>query len=79
MAADAVRAHEQAHVSNNAEEAGEKGLKAHSTVAIHNAVCPECGRIYVSGGTTTTTYAPQSPVEGASDRQDKGLFLDTVA
>ena len=25
-----------------------------ASVAIHTAICPECGRTYVSGGTTTT-------------------------
>jgi ferredoxin-like protein FixX len=50
-----VRAHEQEHVSNaydKAKKAGGKVLNA--SVAIHTAVCPECGRTYVSGGTTTT-------------------------
>jgi hypothetical protein len=35
-----------------AKEAGGKVLNA--SVAIHTAICPECGRTYVSGGTTTT-------------------------
>lgn len=51
----AVRSHEQEHVSNaykKAEQGGGKVLQA--SVAIHTAVCPECGRSYVSGGTTTT-------------------------
>ena len=29
------------------------------TVTIHNAICPECGRIYVSGGTTRTVTKEQ--------------------
>lgn len=51
----AVRSHEQEHVGNaykKAEQNGGKVLQA--SVAIHTAVCPECGRSYVSGGTTTT-------------------------
>jgi hypothetical protein len=59
MAAAAVIAHEEQHVQHNAQEAAREGMKATSTVQIHSAVCPECGRIYVSGGTTTTTYAPK--------------------
>lgn len=50
-----VRAHEQEHVSNaysKAATAGGKVLQA--SVAIKLAVCPECGRSYVAGGTTTT-------------------------
>ena len=77
MAAGAVRAHEQEHVSNNSKEAEEKGLKTHSTVAIHSAVCPDCGRIYVSGGTTTTTYSPDESSVFSSN-EGKGNFLDTV-
>ena len=50
-----VRAHEQEHVSNaysKAEQGGGKVVNA--SVTIHTAVCPECGRTYVSGGTTHT-------------------------
>lgn len=63
----AVRAHEQEHVSNEQQRAGEQGRKVVAqTVAIHYANCPECGRSYVSGGTTTTvTKAEDKP--GASD------------
>jgi len=51
----AVRAHEQEHVSNAYKKAGENnGEVINASVAIHTAVCPECGRTYVSGGTTTT-------------------------
>ncbi len=50
-----VRAHEQEHVSNaysKAAKAGGKVLQA--SVSIHTAICPECGRTYISGGTTHT-------------------------
>lgn len=51
----AVRAHEQEHVSNAYKKAAEgNGKVINASVAIHTAVCPECGRTYVSGGTTTT-------------------------
>lgn len=51
----AVRAHEQEHVSNAYKKASEKnGEVINASVSIHTAVCPECGRTYVSGGTTTT-------------------------
>lgn len=54
-ASSAVRAHEQEHVSNaykKAEQNNGKVLQA--SVKIKTAICPECGRSYVSGGTTTT-------------------------
>ena len=54
-AASRVRGHEQEHVSNAYDKAKEKGGKVlNASVAIHTAICPECGRTYVSGGTTTT-------------------------
>ena len=57
-AGPAVRAHEGEHVANaysKAKQGGGKVLQA--SVAIHTAVCPECGRVYVSGGDTTTKIA----------------------
>jgi hypothetical protein len=50
-----VRAHEQEHVSHEQIKAKEGGGKVVSqNVSIHYQICPECGRMYVSGGTTTT-------------------------
>lgn len=79
MAVTAVRAHEQEHVSHNAEYAERKGQKAHSTVSIHTAACPECGRIYVSGGTTTTTYTADQTPQEINPEQNKGNFINTFA
>ena len=54
-AASAVRSHEQEHVSNAYKKAAkDNGKVISANVAIHTAVCPECGRSYVSGGTTKT-------------------------
>ncbi|HBA69789.1 MAG TPA: hypothetical protein DCZ40_10605 [Lachnospiraceae bacterium] len=54
-AASAVRSHEQEHVSNAYKKAAQNNGKVVSAnVAIHTAICPECGRSYVSGGTTST-------------------------
>lgn len=54
-AATRVRAHEQEHVSNAYKKASENNGKVlQSSVSIHTSVCPECGRVYVSGGQTTT-------------------------
>lgn len=51
-----VRAHEQEHVSNAYKKASEgNGKVINASVSIHTAICPECGRTYVSGGTTNTT------------------------
>lgn len=54
-AASRVRAHEQEHVSNAYSDAAQNNGKViRASVSIHMAVCPECGRSYVSGGTTDT-------------------------
>jgi len=50
-----VRAHEQEHVSNAYKKAATgDGKVLRASVSIHTSICPECGRSYVSGGTTTT-------------------------
>jgi len=54
-AGSAVRAHENEHVSNAYTSAAQKNGKVLSAVvSLHTAVCPECGRTYVAGGTTST-------------------------
>lgn len=52
----AVRAHEQEHVANAYNKAAKHGNARvlNASVSIQTSVCPECGRTYVSGGTTTT-------------------------
>ncbi|MBQ3774367.1 MAG: hypothetical protein II833_08285, partial [Pseudobutyrivibrio sp.] len=55
--------------------AGGKVLQA--TVAIHTAVCPECGKTYVSGGTTSTKIAypnEDNPYQKNRKDADSGLL-----
>lgn len=50
-----VRGHEQEHVANAYDKAEQKGGKVlQASVALKTAICPECGKSYVAGGTTTT-------------------------
>ncbi|MBQ6734623.1 MAG: hypothetical protein IJR00_06920 [Lachnospiraceae bacterium] len=50
-----VRGHEQEHVVNAYEKAAENNGKVlQASVSLNTAICPECGRSYVAGGTTTT-------------------------
>lgn len=62
-----VRSHEQEHVSNAYKKAAQNNGKVLSAnVSIHTSVCPECGRSYVSGGTTTTQikyYNEENPYQ----------------
>lgn len=53
--ASRVRAHEQEHVSNAYKKAARDGGKVlAANVTLKSAICPECGRSYVAGGTTST-------------------------
>jgi hypothetical protein len=59
-----VRAHEQEHVANAYSKAANKdGKVLQASVALKTATCPECGRSYVAGGTTTTQikYNEENP------------------
>ncbi len=54
-AAARVRGHEAEHVSNAYKDAAQhNGKVLQASVSIKTAVCPECGRTYVSGGETAT-------------------------
>ncbi|MBR6148800.1 MAG: hypothetical protein IKQ44_10695 [Lachnospiraceae bacterium] len=73
-----VRAHEGEHVSNAYQKAAKNGGKVlQASVAIHTAVCPECGRVYVSGGTTTTKIQyknEENPYVKNMKNKDRGLL-----
>ena len=72
----AVRAHEQEHVSNAYKKAGrDNGKVLMASVRIHTAICPECGRSYVSGGTTATKiqYKEKNPY----DKNTKALQAES--
>ena len=73
QAASAVRGHEQEHVVREQAKAEREDRKVISqSVTMHTAVCPECGRVYVSGGTTRTTTAAGTEAELPSGEQGKG-------
>ena len=55
LAASAVRGHENEHVVREQAKARQEGRKVvNQSVTYHTAICPECGKVYVSGGTTRT-------------------------
>lgn len=80
----AVRGHEAEHVSNAYSKAAQNNGKVVSaSVSIHTAICPECGRSYVSGGTTHTQikyYNEENPYQQQLKAQDedkyKGMHLN---
>lgn len=65
--ASMVRAHEQEHVTNAyAKAATGNGKVLNASVTLQTAICPECGRSYVSGGTTNTQikyYNEENPYQ----------------
>lgn len=83
-AASAVRSHEQEHVTNAYSKAATgNGKVVSATVSIHTSICPECGRSYVSGGTTDTQikyYDEENPyqkdLKAADHEKYAGMNLD---
>ena len=58
QSASMVMAHEREHVSNEQARADRDGRKVISqSVTLETSICPECGRVYVSGGVTRTVTA----------------------
>lgn len=81
-----VKGHEQEHVINAIAEGNEENKELVSaTVSLKTAICPECGRAYVAGGTTTTvmkTYGsdPYSQNQKSFEQEAaRGNYVDCVA
>ncbi len=72
MAGAAVRGHEMEHVVREQASARQEDRRVLSqSVTYHTAICPECGRVYVSGGTTRTTTAAQQQEEDTFGQQEQ--------
>ncbi len=70
QAASAVKGHEMEHVVRERAAAEREDRRVVSqSVTMHTAICPECGRVYVSGGTTRTTTASQPDSAEAMQQQ----------
>ena len=72
QAGAAVASHEREHVANEQAKAEKEDRKIVSqTVTLSSSICPECGRVYISGGVTRTLTAskqdnsPEVPEETA--------------
>ena len=74
-AAGRVRAHEGEHVANAYDKAFEDGGKVvEASVTLHMAICPECGRAYVSGGVTRTKIMTPVDQNNPYNKSQKELF-----
>jgi len=73
QSAGAVMSHEREHVSNEQAKAERENRRVISqTVALSTSICPECGRVYVSGGVTRTVTASDKKAEAPAVRNDEG-------
>ena len=81
QAAAAVRGHEQEHVvREQAKDQRENREVVSQSVTYHTAICPECGKAYVSGGTTrTSTRAAQEQPSLDPTRQGRQTPFSAVA
>ncbi|ADQ03631.1 hypothetical protein Calow_0011 [Caldicellulosiruptor owensensis OL] len=84
FSASAVLAHEREHVTRETQNAKEKGKEVvSSSISLTLSVCPECGRVYVSGGKTkvVTKSTYKDPFIENYNRniiENFGFFVDTV-
>lgn len=82
-AASMVRAHEMEHVVRNQQKAMRENREVVSqSVTYHTAICPECGRVYVSGGTTRTVTRGgdlSRLFEAGVPQEEKGRHLSLTA
>ena len=80
----AVRGHEYEHVNRNRAKAARENKEIVSqSVVIKRAICPECGKSYVSGGETKTVTREKRDERfdvGLSDKTGElGKLFDAVA
>ncbi|MGN0650746.1 MAG: hypothetical protein ACI4KM_09945 [Oscillospiraceae bacterium] len=81
-AESAVRGHEAEHVSRDRAEAQRNDREVvYQSVIIKRAICPECGRSYVSGGQTTTVTrkAPEKRFSVGMNDNAVGRKMNVVA
>ena len=79
MAASAVRGHEMEHVVREQAKAQREDRKVvNQSVTLHTDICPECGDVFISGGTTRTT-TKANPVEEPQQRNDQKSGFQAMA
>lgn len=79
-AAATVRGHEMEHVTRNQAKATREGKEVVSqSVTLHSAICPECGKVYISGGTTRTTTIDKPDTTENLDDAAVGAHFSAVA
>ena len=70
QAASAVRGHENEHVVREQAKARQEGRRVVSqSVTLHTDICPECGKVYISGGTTWTVTVAEREQNTRQDEE----------
>lgn len=68
----AVRGHENEHVVRERAKALQDGRRVISqSVSYHNEICPECGKVYLAGGTTRTVTASEPEPTAAREEDEE--------
>ena len=71
--ASAVRGHEMEHVVHEQAKAQKEDRKVVSqSVTLHTDICPECGKVYISGGETRTVTKANSEQPDLSEENKEG-------
>ncbi|MDR0442667.1 MAG: hypothetical protein LBH44_04580 [Treponema sp.] len=72
QAAGRVMAHEREHVTNEQARAQREDRRVISqSVSLTTSMCPECGKMYVSGGVTRTVTAGKKSIEPAEQQTNE--------
>ncbi len=72
QAAAAVRGHENEHVIREQAKARRENRRVVSQyVTYHTGICPECGKAYVSGGTTRTVTKANTEQDAAQQQEQQ--------
>jgi len=78
-AATAVRGHEMEHVVRERAKAEREDRRVvQQSVTLHNSICPECGKVYISGG-VTRTVTKSDPEPDPRSRQGVVSGFEAVA
>ena len=75
----AVASHEREHIFNEQARADNEGNEVISqSVALYTDICPECGRVYVSGGEAHTVTASDKNKPNALTPYDTELLMNML-
>lgn len=75
-----VMAHEREHVSNAVAEGSQKNKQLVSvSVSLQTSICPECGRVYVSGGETQTAIKTKPESSNPYDKLQRDMMRNMMA